>query len=160
MEVARLQEFKKNQADLKNVARDSKYPMLKNPEKLTERQKGILELLPITDPVLNRAYVLKEQLRVLLKLPADEIGAEIEAWRGRAWRSRIPGFVKLAKKLKKHKAALIAMASHHLSNARIEATNNKIKCIIRMGYGFRNIGNLIALIMLRCAPLKPQLFGQ
>ena len=37
-----------------------------------------------------------------------------------------------------------------MTNARIEATNNKIQLTIRMGYGFRNIDNLIALIMLKC----------
>jgi hypothetical protein len=36
-----------------------------------------------------------------------------------------------------------------LSNARIEAVNNKIKVTIRMGYGFRNIDNLIALVKLK-----------
>ncbi|WP_414626647.1 transposase [Bifidobacterium breve] len=31
-----------------------------------------------------------------------------------------------------------------LSNARLEAVNNKIKTTIKMGYGYRNLGNLIA----------------
>ena len=30
-----------------------------------------------------------------------------------------------------------------MSNARIEATNNKIKLIIRKAYGFRNIQNML-----------------
>ena len=47
-----------------------------------------------------------------------------------------------------------------ISNARIESMNNKIKLTIRMGYGFRNIDNLIALIMLRCSDLRPQLPGR
>ena len=33
-----------------------------------------------------------------------------------------------------------------LSNARIEATNNKIKLIIRIAYGFRNIDTLISFV--------------
>lgn len=32
--------------------------------------------------------------------------------------------------------------------------NNKIKVAIRQGYGFRNIDNLIALVMLRCSDLS------
>jgi hypothetical protein len=35
----------------------------------------------------------------------------------------------------------------------VEATNNKIKLTVRMGYGFRNIDNLVALVMLRCSNL-------
>ncbi|MDR2784026.1 MAG: transposase [Treponema sp.] len=38
-----------------------------------------------------------------------------------------------------------------MSNARIEAINNKIKVSIRMAYGFRNIENMRALVMLRCS---------
>ena len=46
--------------------------------------------------------------------------------------------------------AIVATVAHKISNARVEATNNKIKLTIRMAYGFRNIDNLIALIYLRC----------
>ena len=46
--------------------------------------------------------------------------------------------------------AIVATVTHQISNARVEAINNKIKLTIRMAYGFRNIDNLIALIYLRC----------
>ena len=46
--------------------------------------------------------------------------------------------------------AIVATVAHQISNARVEATNNKIKLTIRMAYGFRNIDNLIAMIYLRC----------
>ena len=42
-----------------------------------------------------------------------------------------------------------------LSNARLEAVNNKIKTTIKMGYGYRNLGNLIALVMLKCGGRRP-----
>ena len=40
---------------------------------------------------------------------------------------------------------------------RVEAVNNKIKLTVRMGYGFRNIDNLIELVMLRCSNLPIKL---
>ena len=46
--------------------------------------------------------------------------------------------------------AIVATVAYQISNARVEATNNKIKLTIRMAYGFRNIDNLIAMIYLRC----------
>ena len=46
--------------------------------------------------------------------------------------------------------AIVATVTYQISNARVEATNNKIKLTIRMAYGFRNIDNLIAMIYLRC----------
>ena len=52
---------------------------------------------------------------------------------------------------KKHDIdAIVATVTHQISNARVEAANNKIKLTIRMAYGFRNIDNLVALIYLRC----------
>ena len=38
-------------------------------------------------------------------------------------------------------------------NARMEATNNKVKLTLRMAYGFRNIDHLISAIFLRCGNL-------
>ena len=37
------------------------------------------------------------------------------------------------------------------SNARLEASDNRIKVTIRMAYGFRHVDNLIAMIKLRCS---------
>lgn len=42
----------------------------------------------------------------------------------------------------------------------VEAVNNKIKLTVRMAYGFRNIDNLIALVMLRCPNLPVALPGR
>ena len=44
--------------------------------------------------------------------------------------------------------------------ARIEAMNNNIKLTIRMTYGFRNIGNMIDMIMLRCSHIPIFLPGR
>lgn len=53
------------------------------------------------------------------------------------------------KKVRRHKKAVTL----GISNAQVEAINNKIKLTVRMGYGFRNIDNLFALVMLRCSNL-------
>lgn len=47
-----------------------------------------------------------------------------------------------------------------VSNVRVEAINSKIKLTVHMGYGFRSIGNLIALVMLRCPNLSIALLGR
>ena len=47
-----------------------------------------------------------------------------------------------------------------ISNGRVEAIDSKIKVTVRMGYGFRNTDNLVALLMLRCGDCQPQLPGR
>mgnify|MGYP003232279238 FL=1 len=66
----------------------------------------------------------------------------------------------LSKKIRRHKEAIIRSVELGISNARVEAVNNKIKLAVRMGYGFRNIDNLIALVMLRCSNLPITLPGR
>ena len=41
-----------------------------------------------------------------------------------------------------------------LSNARVEAINNKIKLTVRIAYSFRSLDNLFAMVMLRCSGVK------
>ncbi|BAQ31332.1 putative transposase [Bifidobacterium scardovii JCM 12489 = DSM 13734] len=38
--------------------------------------------------------------------------------------------------------------------------NDKIKTTIKMGYGYRNLDDLIALVMLKCGGLNLQLSGR
>ena len=139
----------------------SRYPLLKNPEDLTERQAASLEAIARSDKRLYRGYLLKEGLRDVYKAAgADEARARLGSWLSWACRCRIPEFVELSKKVRKRKDAIVRAVELGISNARIESMNNKIKLTVRMGYGFRNIDNLIALVMLRCSDLQPQLPGR
>jgi transposase len=138
----------------------SRYALLKNPESLTGNQAATVEMIAISNPKLYRAYLLKEKLRLLFKLSADEAAEEIKAWINWARRCRIPQFVELQKKIRRHIKAILSSIMNGLSNARVEAINNKIKLTIRMGYGFRNIENLIALVMLRCSNVELTLPGR
>ena len=44
-----------------------------------------------------------------------------------------------------------------ISNAGVEAADNKVKLTVGMAYGFRSMDNMLALIVLRCSPPTPQL---
>ena len=147
---------KKDARALKNL----RYVLLKNPENLSANQKDQLKFLTKANPRLYRAYLLKEGLRLALKAGSDEISEALTKWMGWAQRCRIPAFRELRLKIKRHFKAIVAAATHGLSNARIEATNNKIKLIIRRAYGFRNMDNMIAMIMLSCSSVHPSLPGR
>ena len=142
------------------AVRSAKYPLLMNPENLSETYQAKLQQILLRDRRLATAYRLKEDLRLIFKMNISEVPAALEKWRRRAWSCRIPVFVELQRKIKRHKNAILATISHGISNARIEATNNKIKLSIRMAYGFRNISNLISMIMLRCGGLAVSLPGR
>ena len=113
-----------------------------------------MELIAATNDRLYRAYKLKEKLRLLLKVKdLDEAQKELKAWLWWASHCRIPAFVELNKKIRRHKKHILNTIRLGLSNARIEATNNKIKLIVRKAYGFRNIQNMMDMIYLVCSDL-------
>ena len=147
---------KKQVKTLKNL----RYALLKNPENLSENQQTQLQFLTKANPKLYRAYLLKENLRLALKADPDEIAEALTKWMAWAQRCRIPVFRDLRMKIKRHFSAIVAAAKFKLSNARSEATNNKIKLIIRTAFGFRNVDNLAAMVMLSCSVLRPVLPGR
>jgi transposase len=113
-----------------------------------------------SDKRLYRAYLLKESLRTVFKYTHEVAVEELDKWLSWSARCRIPEFVELGRKIKRHKEAILSSIKNELSNARIEAVNNKIKVTIRMGYGFRNIDNLIALVRLKCGGFDVVLPGR
>ena len=143
-----------------DLMKSSKYPLLMNPDSLSEPYQAKLSQILLENRRLATAYRLKEELRLIFKLKPEEVRPALMKWRRRAWSSRNPLLVELQRKIKRHIDAIVATVEHGLSNARVEATNNKIKLTVRMAYGFRNIDNLIAMIMLRCGGLSVALPGR
>lgn len=137
-----------------------RFPLLKNPEDLTEGQAAALAGLRRAGTALWRGYLLKEGLRAVFRAAPGDAAAELDRWLAWACRCRIPEFVELSRKVRRKRGGILRSIALGVSNARVEAVNNKIKVAIRQGYGFRNIDNLIALIMLRCSDLRPALPGR
>ena len=137
--------------------RGAKYALGKAPQNLTIRQSAQLEIIAKSNPKLYRAYLLKERLRLIFKMDAKTGMCELDRWVKSAQRCRIPEFVELQRKIRRHYEAIRATLTHGLSNARLEAVNNKVTLAIRMAYGFRNMDNLLAMVMLRCSDIRVQL---
>lgn len=135
--------------------RHSKYALGKNPENLTESQQERLALIQADDPQLRRGHEMKEKLRLIFRLTDPGLAeTALDGWLARAQRCRIPAFVELGRKVRRHRDHILNTVRHGLSNARVEATNNKIKLLIRIAYGFRDIDTMIGLIMLFCSSIQ------
>jgi transposase len=134
-----------------------RYALWKNPEDLTDRQASKLAWIARHNSQLYRAYLLKEQLRLVFACRGDEAVAMLDAWLEWARRSQIPAFIDLYHRIKKHRAGIVAAVTHGLSNALTESVNTKLRLLMRMAFGFRSTDNLIALCLLdrggHCPPL-------
>ncbi len=111
--------------------KNARYALWKNPENLTERQADKLAWIAKTDPRLHRAYLLKEGLRHVFAVKGEPGKEALERWLSWAARCRIPAFVALGRKIRKHRAPIEAALEHDLSNALIESTNTKIRLLQR-----------------------------
>jgi transposase len=134
-----------------------RYALWKNPQNLTDRQHATLAWIARHNHSLYRAYLLKEQLRLVFHQRGDQAVAMLDAWLGWARRSRIPAFVELYHRIKRHRTGIIASVTHGLSNGLTESVNTKLRLLTRIAYGFRSTDNLIALCLLdrggHCPPL-------
>jgi transposase len=138
----------------------ARFALWKNPENLTAKQRAKLEWIALSDPRLYRAYLLKERLRLVFRMPPDQARAALDAWIDSARRSRIPAFVELQRRIVRHRDRILAAVEHHMSNGLIESVNTKIRLLTRVAFGFHNAQALIALAMLSLGPHRPALPGR
>ncbi len=143
--------------ELARELKGARFAVWKNPENLIDRQAAKLATIQQTNARLYRAYLLKEQLRQIYRLPAAAAERLLDRWLAWARRCRLPSFVKLAKTITGQRDGILAAIRHGLSNARIEQVNTQIRLIARRAFGFHSPQALIALAMLKLADLCPPL---
>lgn len=146
-----------------SLARDLKgarYALWKNPEDLTRRQTAKLADIARINKPLYRAYLLKEQLREIFRLPFRAAVALLDHWLAWARRCRLPAFVRLARSIRNHRATILATLRFGLSNARIEAVNTRIRLLTRIAFGFHSSTPLIGMVLLALGGLCPPLPGR
>lgn len=138
----------------------ARYALWKNPEDLTTHQQAKLEWIAQSDPRLYRAYLLKEGLRHVFKVKGEAGKEALERWLVWAARCRIPAFVELGAKIRRHRRSIEAALEHNLSNGLIESTNTKIRLLQRIAFGFKSADSLVALAMLALGGFRPELPGR
>jgi transposase len=138
----------------------ARYALWKNPEDLTQRQGAKLADIARTNSPLFRAYLLKEQLREVFRLPVKQATELLEHWILWARRCRLEPFAKLQRAIVEHRAAILDAIRHGLSNARVESVNTRIRLLTRIAFGFHSAQPLIALVMLALGGLCPPLPGR
>lgn len=149
-------DLKARAAQIKN----SRWALLKNPENLNEKQAATLAELEAAGGPLWKAWLLKEDLRELLKLNADEASDRLDTWLDRVDQSGLEAFAKIAATIRELRPEIEAMLTHRLTNGRVESINAKIRLIQVRAFGFHNPFALIALAKLTLSGLCPPLPGR
>lgn len=104
-----------------------------------ENFKSRLEnALKLNEPLM-KAYYLKESLKeIWTQVSKEQAEKVMEDWMEQAYQAKIPKLNTFANTLKAHKWGILAWYEYHISTAKLEGINNKIKTMKRQAYGYRD----------------------
>ena len=126
----------------KEVLKGTRWILLKNPGNLSsERNEAarLQEALKLNEP-LATAYYMKEDLRQFWSQGNKKTAqATVDSWIERARSSGIGPLVRVGNTLAGLKFGILNWYDHPISSGPMEGTNNKIKVLKRMAYGFRDM---------------------
>ncbi len=136
----------------------TRWSLLKAPAKQKPEQLQLLAEVQHANRSLYRAFLLKEELRLLYQLerPASA-PAHLDAWLAWASRSKLEPFVKLARTIRVHRHGILTAIRLHLNNGRLEGLNSRIRLISHRSFGFHSAAPLIALVYLCCSGITIEL---
>jgi len=130
----------------------TRWSLLKAPEKQKPEQLALLAEVQQANRSLYRAFLLKEELRLLYSLGRASLApAHLDAWLAWASRSKLEPFVKLARTIRFHRHGILAAIRLGLTNGRLEGLNSRIRLISHRSFGFHSAAPLIALVYLCCS---------
>lgn len=144
--VGRKIRNKKEREKVVNGLKGSKYVLGKNEEDLNASELEKLEEVKKVSPVLSEMHRLKEEFRGVFE--------ESNNWSEGTL--RLMDWL-VAAKDKFHKTCqtivnwfgeITLYFEDHITNGCVEGINNKLRQIIRAGYGFRNFGNFVTRVLL------------
>ena len=136
----------------------TRWSLLKAPANQSIYQLATLAEVQRENRRLYRAFLLREELRLLYHLDDPNLAPEhLDAWLAWATRSRLRPFVRLARTLREHRDGILAAIRLGLSNGRLEGLNSKIRLISHRSFGFHSADALIALVYLCCTGITIRL---
>jgi transposase len=136
----------------------TRWSLLKAPANQSIYQLATLAEVQRENRRLYRAFLLREELRLLYHLDDCALAPKhLDAWLAWASRSRLKPFVRLACTLRQHRDGILAAICRGLSNGRLEGLNSKIRLISHRAFGFHSADPLIALVYLCCAGITIEL---
>lgn len=136
-------------------SRGARFLLLRNLEKLTERQRGELERIKSLDSKTARAYHIKLALRRLWEQPTPaEAEKYLRQWYFWAAHSRLEPVIYVAKAIKRHWHGVLRFFASRITSGIVEGLNSKIKTAMIRAYGFKAFEHLRTIMYLVAGKLN------
>jgi len=132
-------EFRKATKSGKDIMKGTHYLLLKNAEKLNDKQALKLETVLDNNHNLNTLYVLKEQLQAFWNASSyEQMQKQLMYWYELAKQTNMTYLRKFADSLLRHCSGICNYAKHKLTSARVEAGNIAIGMIRKRARGIKD----------------------
>lgn len=141
VDITRRAENKKLVKNEDTSLQKTKYLWLKNPNKLTEKDKERLEDIIKNNktPNLVTVYELKEEFKKFFDCPTAESATQFfKDWHLNVLKSQNTQLIKVATMFEKHFTGILSYIKHHVTNAIAEGLNSRIQQLKAKARGFKS----------------------
>lgn len=140
LDAIRISAYRKvRDREERKVIKGSRFLLYKNDRNLTESERPRLRALLEMNGDIATAHILKDALKAIWQ-ERNAWGARraLYSWCALAVESGLPPLIRFAAQLMRHKRGIIAHAQYPIDTGSLEGTNNRIKVIKRVAYGFHD----------------------
>jgi transposase len=144
-----VDEVRKREVKLHAALKHTKYILLKDHDKLTEKQRVIFAKIDNINYEVARAWKIKENFRDIQfrQQTIQEAFLIVSNWRRNAINSKIPEIKKVIDMFDRHFQGILNAMMTGSNNARAERINGAIEELKRIGRGYRNKQNFRTAIL-------------
>ena len=131
----------------------TRYLWLRNPDRLSERQRATFESLPLRHLKTARAYRIRLAFQELYEQPTVTGAAFLQRWYFWATHSRLPPIIDAARTVKRHSDGILRWFHSRIANGLIEGINSLVQAAKAKARGYRSVRNLTAMVYLLAGKL-------
>lgn len=141
--------------EVKECLKGSRWVLVKNQANLSQKEQAKLALLYDTSPDLKNLHLLKEAFRDIFEADHSREQATLclSAWMDKVRTAGIKSLDTFLHTLDHWGQQILNYFNHRTSQGFVEGMNNRIKLIMRRGYGFRNFDHFSFRILIECGLL-------
>lgn len=139
-------------ADIKDNLKGSRWVLVKNQANLSEKEQDKLALLYDTSPELKQLHQLKEAFRDIFETDhsREQAALSLAAWIEKVRAASLKSLDTFLNTLDNWGQQILNYFNQHTSQGFVEGMNNRIKLIMRRGYGYRNFDHFSFRILIEC----------
>lgn len=129
--------------ETQKILKGSRWILVRNRSELTKKQAEQLDQILEACPELRAMYLLKEEFRTIFeKIKSRERAVRfLDSWCLKAERTGDKFLAKFLKTFRNWREQILNYFTERITNGFVEGTNNAIRGIIRMAFGYRNFAN-------------------